>query len=83
MDGLGWARELIDAPDLEALGAVIHGRLQSYTAAGAPITNAHWPSASASSTRRAITRRARTRAVTDLFVSPIAIGGYKCLGIIF
>jgi hypothetical protein len=33
MDNLAWARELIDAPDLEALGAVIHGRLQSYTAA--------------------------------------------------
>jgi hypothetical protein len=36
MDNLAWARELIDAPDLEALGAVIHGRLQGYTAAGAP-----------------------------------------------
>ena len=36
MDNLAWARELIDAPDLEALGAVIHGRLQCYTAAGAP-----------------------------------------------
>ena len=36
MDNLAWARELIEAPDLEALGAVIHGRLQSYTAAGTP-----------------------------------------------
>ena len=36
MDNLAWARELIEAPDLEALGAVIHGRLQCYTAAGAP-----------------------------------------------
>jgi hypothetical protein len=31
MDNLAWARELIDAPDLEALGAVIHGRLQGYS----------------------------------------------------
>jgi integrase len=36
MDNLAWARELIEAPDLEALGAVIHGRLQDYTAAGTP-----------------------------------------------
>jgi integrase len=36
MGSLGWARELIDAPDLEAAGSVIHARLQSYTATGAP-----------------------------------------------
>ncbi len=36
MDGLGWARELIDAPDMQALGAVIHARLQTYAATGVP-----------------------------------------------
>lgn len=36
MDSLGWARELIDAPDLEALGAVIYRRLRGYTANGVP-----------------------------------------------
>lgn len=30
MDGLGWAQELVAAPDLETLGGVLHGRLQSY-----------------------------------------------------
>jgi integrase len=38
MDSLGWARELIDAPDLEALGTVIDRRLQGYTAKGVPDT---------------------------------------------
>jgi integrase len=36
MDSIVWARELVDAPDLAALGTVIHRRLQAYTAAGAP-----------------------------------------------
>jgi len=36
MDSLGWARELIDAPDLEALGTVIDRRLRGYTAKGVP-----------------------------------------------
>src|SRR3984957_19081494 len=30
MDGLGWAQELVAAPDLETLGGVLHGRLKSY-----------------------------------------------------
>ena len=38
MDNLGWANELVAAPDLEAIGAVIGRRLQSYTAAGSPQT---------------------------------------------
>jgi integrase len=36
MDNIGWVRELIDAPDLEAIGTVIHGRLKTYTAVGPP-----------------------------------------------
>jgi hypothetical protein len=36
MDNLGWARELIDAPDLEAIGTVIDRRLQGYAAKGVP-----------------------------------------------
>ena len=36
MDNLGWANELVAAPDLETIGSVIHQRLQSYTAVGAP-----------------------------------------------
>jgi integrase len=36
MDNLGWANELVAAPDLEAIGAVIDRRLQTYTAAGSP-----------------------------------------------
>ena len=38
MDNLGWARELVDAPDLQAIGTVIDRRLQSYTAKGVPDT---------------------------------------------
>jgi hypothetical protein len=30
MDGLGWAQELVAAPDLEAIGGVLHSRLQTY-----------------------------------------------------
>jgi hypothetical protein len=30
MDGLGWAHELVAAPDLETVGGVLHGRLKSY-----------------------------------------------------
>ena len=33
---LGWATEVIAAPDLDTLGAVIHGRLKGYTSAGSP-----------------------------------------------
>jgi integrase len=36
VDNLGWVQELVAAPDLKAIGAVIHQRLQRYTAAGAP-----------------------------------------------
>ena len=36
MDNLGWVHELVAAPDLETIGSVIHQRLQSYTAVGAP-----------------------------------------------
>ncbi len=36
MDNLGWAQELVAAPDLEAAGSVIHRRLTAYTAVGAP-----------------------------------------------
>ena len=36
MDCIGWAHEIIEAPDLEAIGTVIDKRLQSYTAAGSP-----------------------------------------------
>ena len=36
MDSLGWARELVDAPDLEAIGTVIDRRLQGYITKGAP-----------------------------------------------
>ena len=36
MDNLAWANELVVAPDLEAIGAVIDRRLQTYTAAGSP-----------------------------------------------
>src|SRR5258708_24461259 len=30
MDGLGWAQDLVAAPDLETVGSVLHGRLKSY-----------------------------------------------------
>jgi integrase len=30
MDGLGWAQELVAAPDLEAIGGVLYSRLQTY-----------------------------------------------------
>jgi integrase len=30
MDGLGWAQELVAAPDLETIGGVLHGRLKTY-----------------------------------------------------
>jgi integrase len=30
MDGLGWAQDLVAAPDLETIGSVLHGRLKSY-----------------------------------------------------
>src|ERR1700722_7427121 len=30
MDSLGWAQELVAAPDLETIGRVLHGRLKSY-----------------------------------------------------
>jgi integrase len=36
VDNLGWANELVAAPDLEAIGTVIDRRLQTYTAAGSP-----------------------------------------------
>ena len=36
VDNLGWANELVAAPDLEAIGSVIDRRLQIYTAAGSP-----------------------------------------------
>lgn len=36
VDNLGWAHDLIEAPDLDAVGSVIHRRLQAYTAAGCP-----------------------------------------------
>lgn len=36
VDNLGWATEVIAAPDLDTLGAVIHGRLKGYTSAGSP-----------------------------------------------
>ncbi len=38
MDNLGWAREVVDAPDLEALGTVLHARLTAYAGQGAPTT---------------------------------------------
>ena len=30
MDGLSWAQDLVEAPDLETVGSVLHGRLKSY-----------------------------------------------------
>jgi hypothetical protein len=30
MDGLAWAHDLVAAPDLETVGGVLHGRLNSY-----------------------------------------------------
>ena len=36
IDNLGWAQELVAAPDLEAAGSIIHRRLTAYTAVGAP-----------------------------------------------
>jgi integrase len=30
MDGLGWAQELVAAPDLATIGGVLHGRLKTY-----------------------------------------------------
>ncbi len=36
MDNLIWVQELIDAPDLEALGTVLDGRLHAYVERGAP-----------------------------------------------
>ena len=36
VDNLGWANELVAAPDLEAAGSIIHKRLTAYTAVGAP-----------------------------------------------
>jgi len=36
VDNLGWATEVIAAPDLDTLGAVIHGRLKGYGSAGRP-----------------------------------------------
>ncbi|MDE1932838.1 site-specific integrase [Bradyrhizobium sp.] len=36
MDNLGWVQELIEAPDLEALGTVFDARLQAYVGRGAP-----------------------------------------------
>jgi len=30
MDGLGWAQELVAAPDLETIGGVLHSRLETY-----------------------------------------------------
>ncbi|MDT3684040.1 MAG: hypothetical protein RO009_03225 [Pseudorhodoplanes sp.] len=38
VDSLGWACELIDAPDLETLGTVLHSRLVAYSGRGAPVT---------------------------------------------
>ncbi|UPJ71828.1 site-specific integrase [Bradyrhizobium sp. 187] len=35
MDNLGWVQELIEAPDLEALGAILDARLHSYVERGA------------------------------------------------
>lgn len=32
MDGLGWAQDLVAAPDLETVGGVLHARLKSYVA---------------------------------------------------
>ena len=36
MDNLGWVQEMVAAPDLETVGNVIHQRLTTYTAIGAP-----------------------------------------------
>lgn len=38
MDNLGWAQELVHAPDLETIGTVIHKRLTAYSMAGPPQT---------------------------------------------
>ncbi|NJL07941.1 MAG: hypothetical protein HC900_06510 [Methylacidiphilales bacterium] len=38
MDNLGWACELIEAPDLEAAGSLIHARLKNYVDRGVPRT---------------------------------------------
>jgi hypothetical protein len=36
VDNLGWVQELIEAPDLEALGTVLDVRLRSYVDRGSP-----------------------------------------------
>lgn len=36
VDNLGWVQELIEAPDLEALGTVVDARLPAYADRGAP-----------------------------------------------
>ncbi|WP_245344142.1 hypothetical protein [Bradyrhizobium japonicum] len=36
MDNLGWVQELIEAPDLEAMGTVLDVRLQAYVGRGLP-----------------------------------------------
>ncbi|WP_256375934.1 hypothetical protein [Bradyrhizobium sp. WSM1743] len=36
MDNLGWVRELIAAPDLEALGTVLDARLRAYVERDVP-----------------------------------------------
>jgi integrase len=36
VDNLGWVQELIEAPDLEALGTVFNARLSTYVGRGAP-----------------------------------------------
>jgi hypothetical protein len=38
VDNLGWAREVVDAPDLDVLGTVLHARLSAYTNQGIPGT---------------------------------------------
>jgi len=36
VDNLGWVQELIEAPDLEALGSVLEARLRAYVGHGSP-----------------------------------------------
>jgi hypothetical protein len=38
VDNLGWAREVVDAPDFDVLGTVLHARLTAYTGQGVPGT---------------------------------------------
>ena len=38
VDNLGWACAVVEAPDLEALGTALHGRLSAYAGRGAPAT---------------------------------------------